>query len=98
MSNDTHPANAPLTVERIIRVREQLQRSLEYRNGGDMAYVIADAIKGLDELLMSREVAPVAWMRDGDDGREYNGHNEFSGGGKGVPLYTAPPVSMKDKL
>ncbi|MEC5375554.1 hypothetical protein [Pseudocitrobacter sp. MW920760] len=35
---------------------------------------------------------PVAWMYDGEDGREYNGHNEFSGGGKGVPLYTAPPA------
>lgn len=52
---DSHPANAPLTVERIIRVREQLQRSLEYQNGGDMAYVIADAIKGLEELLERRK-------------------------------------------
>lgn len=30
---------------------------------------------------------PVAYMYDGEDGREYNGHNEFSGGGKGIPLY-----------
>lgn len=37
---------------------------------------------------------PVAWMYDGEDGREYNGHNEFSGGGKGVPLYTAPPAAI----
>lgn len=50
-----HPANAPLTVERIIRVREKLQRSLEYGNGGDTTYVIADAIKGLDELLERRK-------------------------------------------
>ena len=34
---------------------------------------------------------PVAWMYDGEDGREYNGHNEFFGGGKGMPLYAAPP-------
>ncbi|HEP1896476.1 TPA: hypothetical protein VCC33_002267 [Kluyvera cryocrescens] len=40
-----HPANGPLTVERIIRVREELQRSLQYQNGGDMAYIITDAIK-----------------------------------------------------
>lgn len=26
---------------------------------------------------------PVAYMYDGEDGTEYNGHNEFSGGGKG---------------
>ena len=52
-----HPANGPLTAERIERVREQLQHSLAYSNGGDMAYVIADAIKGLGELLVSKEAA-----------------------------------------
>lgn len=51
-----HPANGPLTVERITRLIAELRRSLEYQNGGDMAYVIADAIKGLEELLVSRKV------------------------------------------
>lgn len=41
-----HPANGPLTVERIIYLIEALRRSIQYQNGGDMAYVIADAIKG----------------------------------------------------
>lgn len=49
-----HPANGPLTAERIERVRDELQRSIQYQNGGDMAYVIADAIKGLEELQESR--------------------------------------------
>lgn len=52
-----HPANGPLTVERIERVRDELQRSIQYQNGGDMAYVIADAIKGLEELLVSKVAA-----------------------------------------
>ena len=57
-----HPANGQLTVERITRVRDALQRSIQYQNGGDMAYVIADAIKGLEELLVIRkaEDAPIA--------------------------------------
>lgn len=42
----SHPASEPLTVKRIERVIEALQRSIQYQNGGDMAYVIADAIKG----------------------------------------------------
>lgn len=50
-----HPANGPLTVERITRLIAELQRSLDYQNGGDMAYVIADAIKGLEELLEIRK-------------------------------------------
>ncbi|MGU9870109.1 hypothetical protein [Kluyvera ascorbata] len=32
-----HPANGPLTAERIERVIEALQRSIQYQNGGDMA-------------------------------------------------------------
>lgn len=37
--------------------------------------------------LESVSAEPVAYMYDGEDGVEYNGHNEFSGGGKGIPLY-----------
>lgn len=45
-------------------------------------------------VLAAHEQEPVAYMCDGDDGREYNGHNEFSCGGRGVPLYAhpAPPI------
>ena len=51
---------------------------------------LAKAIrKGTDMPLVPtvRDSEPVAYMYDGEDGREYNGHNEFSGGGKGIPLY-----------
>lgn len=42
---------------------------------------------------------PVAYMYDGEDGREYNGHNEFSGGGKGIPLYRhAQPAPERDRV
>ncbi|MEX0497683.1 hypothetical protein AB3X34_04500 [Raoultella terrigena] len=37
--------------------------------------------------LAAMDSEPVAYMYDGEDGTEYNGHNEFSGGGKGIPLY-----------
>ena len=44
-------------------------------------------VDALEHLLAAMDSEPVAYMYDGEDGREYNGHNEFSGGGKGVPLY-----------
>lgn len=50
-----HPANGPLTVERIARVRDALQRTLTYKNGSTHDYVTADAIKALDELLERRK-------------------------------------------
>ncbi|WP_084222730.1 DUF551 domain-containing protein [Trabulsiella guamensis] len=49
--------------------------------------------------LASLEAEPVAYMWIDGEAVEYNGHNEFSGGGKGVPLYAAPPapVSVPDE-
>lgn len=48
----THPASGPLTEERLIRVRDELQRKLEY--GRD--HFFADAAKAIDELLALRAV------------------------------------------
>lgn len=50
-----HPANSPLTADRIERVIEALESSLAYRNGSSMDHVLADAVKGLRELRESRE-------------------------------------------
>lgn len=57
-----HPANGPLTVERIARLIEELKRSLRYKNGSTQDYITADVIKGLEELLVIRkaESAPTA--------------------------------------
>lgn len=96
-----HPANGPLTVERITRLIAELRRSLEYQNGGDMAYVIADAIKGLEELLVSREAAgePVAWTEKCEitnmqaTGLYLRGFPNNSQG-RDIPLYTAPPAPL----
>lgn len=51
-----HRANTSLAVERITRLCDELKRSLNYQNGGDMAYVIADSTKGLEELIEWRKV------------------------------------------
>lgn len=56
-----HPANGPLTIERLSHVRDVLQRNLKYSNGGGMSYIIADAVKAIDELLAGRKEEPVAW-------------------------------------
>lgn len=52
-----HPANGQLTDERLIRVRDELQRTLNYQNGSTQDYITADAIKAIDELLEYRKVA-----------------------------------------
>lgn len=58
-----HPANSPLSTERIERVIEALESSLAYRNGSSMDHVLADAVKGLRELQVSREAKASTCLR-----------------------------------
>lgn len=69
--------------------KERLQEVID----GDIAFT--DEQREMARIaLTSLDAEHVAYMyKDGDD-IEYNGHNEFSGGGKGVPLYTAPQPAL----
>ncbi|HBY3990539.1 TPA: hypothetical protein R0E88_005314 [Klebsiella pneumoniae] len=62
--------------------REELLSIIEtdYLQYGEASMLARIALAAMDS-------DPVAYMHDGEDGTEYNGHNEFSGGGKGIPLY-----------
>jgi hypothetical protein len=57
---------------------------------GEKCYTHDDVVQVVRALLAAHEQEPATYMCDGDDGREYNGHNEFSCGGPGIPLYTHP--------
>lgn len=94
-----HPANGPLTVERITSLIAELRRSLEYQNGGDMAYVIADAIKGLEELLVSREAVPVGYFYADIPGDWYQiSDGDIVPSHRRIPLYASPQSSPVVKL
>lgn len=90
-----HPANGPLTTERLGHVRDVLQRNLQYSNGGNMDYIIADAVKAIDELLEGRKAEPVGYYRKGSDGFYFASPTEQRPGT--IPLYRhaqpAPVVS-----
>lgn len=60
----THPANSPLTEERLIRVREWFRSALAYSDGSNRDYMMADAAKAIDELLARRsaQVVPDGWV------------------------------------
>nr|WP_228741359.1 DUF550 domain-containing protein [Klebsiella quasipneumoniae] len=64
------------------------------------SHYVAAALRELQERRKAKmDSEPVAYMYDGEDGREYNGHNEFSGGGKGIPLYRhAQPAPERDQV
>lgn len=95
-----HPANGPLATERLTYVRDVLHRNLKYSNGGSMDYIIADAVKAIDELLEVRKAEPVAWMvRDIDTGEKVIRPDRSYFEGSCQPLYTAPlvPVTIDER-
>lgn len=95
MKTNNHPANGPLTTERLIHIRDVLQRNLQYSNGGSMDYIIADAVKAIDELLEVRKAEPVAWMvRDIDTGEKVIRPDRSYFEGSCQPLYTAPSAAV----
>lgn len=60
----THPANSPLRVERLIRVRDELAAAAKRSDGGNLGYMMADAAKAIEELLAwrSAQVVPGEWV------------------------------------
>ncbi|EGN3384359.1 hypothetical protein IH086_001179 [Salmonella enterica] len=94
MTINNHPAHGPVSLDRLHQIREILSKAAAQSDGGNLCYAMADAVKVIDGVIASFGAEPVAYMyKDGDD-IEYNGHNEFSGGGKGAPLYAAPPAPV----
>ncbi|HCN95794.1 MAG TPA: hypothetical protein DIT59_03930 [Leclercia sp.] len=50
-----HPAKGPLSVERLIRVRDELAAAAKRSDGGNLGYMMADGAKAVDELLAVRK-------------------------------------------
>ena len=80
-----------ITKERLLTIKQWRET---YGPGSNVVLPAEEAEELARIALASLEAEPVAWMRDDADGREYNARNEFSGGGKGVPLYRVPPAPV----
>ncbi|EKI3565320.1 DUF551 domain-containing protein [Escherichia coli] len=80
-----------ITKERLLTIQQWRET---YGPGSNVVLPAEEAEELARIVLASLEAEPVAWMCDDEDGREYNGHNEFSYGRRGIPLYAAPPAQV----
>ncbi len=57
MATNNHPAQGPVSLDRLHQIREHLQHDTQYSNGGNRAYILADMLKVIDGVLesMARE-------------------------------------------
>lgn len=92
-----------ITREQLIKkAQEQIEFCRHTKITGEGLAHVNQCAALFEIALAAMDSEPVAYMYDGEDGTEYNGHNEFSGGGKGIPLYRhaqpAPVVPVTDAM
>ncbi|MGZ0328729.1 hypothetical protein ACTM6V_03355 [Citrobacter freundii] len=61
MTTNNHPANGPVSLERLHQIREILSKAAEQSDGGNLGYAMADAVKVIDGAIAAfgAEPAPV---------------------------------------
>ncbi|WP_431623188.1 DUF550 domain-containing protein [Citrobacter freundii] len=54
MTTNNHPANGPVSLDRLHQIREILSKAAKQSDGGNLGYAMADAVKVIDEVLELR--------------------------------------------
>ncbi|EUM98069.1 MULTISPECIES: hypothetical protein [Enterobacter cloacae complex] len=99
MTTNNHPANGPVSLERLHQIRETLSKAAAQSDGGNIGYAMSDAVKVIDGAIAAFGTEPVAYMT-------YKGYLLHAADPKlaeysdPTPLYTAPPapVSVPDAM
>ncbi|HHG8589862.1 TPA: hypothetical protein ACPYUC_002341 [Citrobacter koseri] len=98
--SNSHPAHGPVSLDRLHQIREYLERNSQYQNGGNRAYILADMLKVIDEVLAGRNAEPVAdvvaWNKEGEEricDIRWRRFDVAPG-----PLYAAPPKPTSNNL
>nr|WP_233617160.1 DUF551 domain-containing protein [Citrobacter werkmanii] len=61
MTTNNHPANGPVSLERLHQIREILSKAAAQSDGGNLGYAMADAVKVINGAIAAFGAEPVAW-------------------------------------
>lgn len=56
-----HPANGPVSIDRLHQIREILSKASAQSDGGNLGYAMADAVKVINGAIAAFDEKPVAW-------------------------------------
>ncbi|WP_270613138.1 hypothetical protein [Citrobacter freundii] len=62
-----HPANGPVSVDRLHQISEILSKAAAQSDGGNLGYAMADAVKVINAVLEARNAEPVVLEEKRDD-------------------------------
>ncbi|WP_410738868.1 hypothetical protein [Citrobacter freundii] len=86
----SHPAHGPVSLDRLHQIREILSKAAAQRDGGNLGYAMADAVKVIDGAIVSFGAEPVAWRWRKDESCEWHLTKHSDVAGQVEPLYTSP--------
>lgn len=93
MTTNNHPAHGPVSLDRLHQIREILSKAAAQSDGGNLGYVMADAVRVIDGVLASEPVADVvAWSSPNEEricDIRWRRFDVAPG-----PLYSAPPAPV----
>lgn len=71
MTTNNHPANGPVSLDRLHQISEILSKASAQSDGGNLGYAMADAVKVIDVAIAAFGAEPVAdvvsWNREGEE-------------------------------
>lgn len=100
MTTNNHPANGPVSLERLHQIREILSKAAAQSDGGNLGYAMADAVKVIDGVIAAFGAEPVAWIVHARTGDQLTTDGNYVANAEGIlglhstPLYTAPPAPV----
>lgn len=103
MTTNNHPANGPVSLDRLHQISEILSKAAAQSDGGNIGYAMADAVKVINGVIAAFGAEPVAYTEKCEitnmqaTGLYLRGFPDNSQG-RDIALYTEPPapVAMKD--
>ncbi|MDM2941811.1 hypothetical protein OGY01_05055 [Citrobacter sp. Cm038] len=67
MTTNNHPANGPVSLDRLHQIREILSKAAAQSDGGNLGYAMADAVKVIDGAIAEFGAEPVEFLPDNLD-------------------------------
>lgn len=109
---NNHPANGPVSLDRLHQISEILSNASAQSDGGNLGYAMADAVKVIDGAIAVFGAEPVAWLRESAitdiregswtpiiqmESQRMGVDLSESWGVNYIPLYTAQPAPVAMK-
>jgi len=89
-----HPANGPVSLDRLHQISEILSKAAAQSDGGNLGYAMADAVKVINGVIAEFDAEPVAYLYSESFERVHVEGELTDAPGCDMPVYSATPAPV----